>query len=186
MSTTKNYFVNAQTIIVIVAILAWGWMTFFHDKMFPEEASPRAEISHEIFSTCLNNQHRLVRVGAAVRNIGAGPLKLSASNHSIAQVSPPPTEQDLASVERDVGIAGSKPGLIVWPEFFEGPGNSLDIVLQPGELHEEFHDFVIAPSAKVVEVKSYFANDVQNQKDERMNWEETLKTIYDAGAAACR
>ncbi len=175
MNRFNDYFRNAQTIIVTVAIVVWGWMYFFHDKDSPDNESPDAEVSHDIFSTCLNSDNRLVRVKVEVRNVGDVQLKLSTNNHSIAQVSPFPAGEEFDNAIRDVGTTGSKPRLIVWPKLLKTPPYSTDAAdatLEPGAIHQQYHDFVITTSARIIELTSKFES-----------WQG--KTIHDVGDATC-
>lgn len=185
MSKLTDYFVNAQTIIVIVAILAWGWLTFFHDKVFAESSPARAEITHDIFSTCLEAKQRLVRVKAEVRNVGTVPVSWSESRHSIAQVDPSPAGQAADSLARDVALSGGAPGLIVWPETLAAASGSNQVTLEPKESVAQYHDFLIEPSVRVIEVRSTFANAARGNHSNESPWQGSMKTIYDAGSPGC-
>lgn len=199
MIQVKDFFFrNAQALILIVAILIWVWANYLHDKVFPDTTSPRAEaraeVSHVIFSTCLDSEHRLIRAKVEVRNVGPVEVKLSVNDHSIAQVSPSPAGKKFGDMARVVGPTGSKPGLIVWPklEAVEDEINkelrsteSTDKTLQPNEIHEQYHDFVIPPSLKVIEVTSTIKDTSLNEGKEIVNWEGEVKTIYDVGDPTC-
>lgn len=185
MSKLTDYFVNAQTIIVIVAILAWGWLTFFHDKVFAESPPARAEITHDIFSTCLDAKERLVRVKAEVRNAGTVPFSWSESRHSIAQVDPSPAGQGTDRLARDATLSGGPPGLIVWPESVAGTSGPTQVTLQPNESVAQYHDFLIEPSIRVIEIRSTFADASRGNDSNESSWQGSMKTIYDAGSPGC-
>jgi hypothetical protein len=185
-------FRNAQTIIVTGVLLVWGWMHFFHDRDVVGEEIPSVEISHEIFSTCLNEDNRLVRVKVEVRNVGAVELKLSEIGHSIAQVSPFAAGRDFDATIQKVGSTESEPQLINWPKpaelivrprSSENLSNSPAVTVQPNETHEQYHDFVITPSARVIELTSTFDVTPQSACAKIENCQ--AKTIYDVGVATC-
>jgi len=181
----RDYFVNAQTIVVIVAVLAWAWLTFFHDKVFADTPPPRADIAHDIFSTCLDENQRLVRVKVEVRNIGTVPVAWTENIHSVAQVAPMPQGQSVERLDRDVGASGSRPGLIVWPESFASPSRAGGISVGPNKRHAQYHDFVIEPAVRVIEVRSTFV-DAAGKQGDREGWHGSMKTIYDVGSPSCR
>lgn len=181
----KEHFVTAQTIVVIVAVLAWGWLTFFHDKVFADTPPPRADIAHDIFSTCLDENQRLVRVKVEVRNVGTVPITWRENTHSVAQVAPMPQGLSIDRLDRDMGTAGSTPGLIVWPESFASPSRAGGITVEPGKRHAQYHDFVVEPSVRVIEVRSLFGDAPAAQGDDQ-GWHGSMKTIYDVGSPRCR
>lgn len=181
----NDYFRNAQTIIVTLAILVWGWMHFFHNKEVAVSQLPSAEVSHDIFAACLNGATRLVRVKIEVRNVGAVELNVSENNHSVVQVSPFAAGEAFNHAVRNVGTTGIDPGLIDWPESLANLRYSSDVDLQPNEVHEQYHDFVITPSARVIELTSTFGGISPNEDGEVVNWDEDMRTIYQIGETTC-
>lgn len=170
-------------IVVAAAIVIWGWMHFFHDRFFPDEGIPSAEISHDIFATCLNSSKRLVRVKVEVRNVGTAQLNQLKNSHSIAQVSPFAEGTEFDNAVRQLETTGSEPPLMDWPEPLRNPVYSTDVDLLPDEIYEQYHDFVIAPSARVIELTSTFELTPQSTTEKIEPWQ--AKTIYDLGGATC-
>lgn len=185
MQVKDFVFRNAQALILIVAILIWVWANYIYDKEPTVIEIPRAQISHEIFSACLNSEQRLVRAKVEVRNVGPVEVKLTKNHHSVAQVSPPPVGKKFDDADhQDLGPKESKPGLIVWPEILaKSPPNSTEVSLQPNEIYEQYHDFVISPSARVIEVTSTFGVAPKRADDKIPPWQ--AKKMYDVGDPTC-
>lgn len=187
MMQVKDFvFRNAQALILIVAILIWVWANYIYDQEPPVIEIPRAEISHEIFSACLNSEQRLVRAKVEVRNVGPVEVKLTKNHHSVAQVSPYPAGQKFGDDARERGKTNSKPGRIRWPESGNSERNSTDETLKPNEIHEQYHDFVLSPSVKVIEVTSRFEDASPGEDKKKPNWEGgEVRTIYKVGDPIC-
>jgi hypothetical protein len=187
MIQVKDFFFrNAQALILIVAILIWVWANYIYDKEPPVIEIPRAEISHVIFSACLNSEQRLVRAKVEVRNVGLVDITLTKNRHSVATVSPSPAGKEFGDDVRDRGKTNSKPGRIKWPESGASESNSTDEPLQPNKIHVQYHDFVISPSLKVIEVTSTFEDTSSIGDEKKPSWEGgEVKTIYNVGDPAC-
>ena len=193
----KDIFWNAKTIVLVVAVLiAAGWY-LYSNKIFPfqDVGQSRVEISHEIYSACLDSEHRWLRAIVDVRNVGDVGFELSESDHYVSQVAP---AGEYAFPDR------ASTGFIDWPLLSHSPPSSNDVlskphkthnqtanfsiqpsddvVLEPNETHRQYQDFVISPAVKVVEVTSAFRKPSRS-KDEPVNWE--AKTIYDVGDTSC-
>ncbi len=101
----------------------------------------------------------------------------------MAQVSP--AGKKLGIAFRNGGSTGNKQGLINWPVLLHSPPNSTDEFLDPNEIHKQYQDFVITPSARVIEVTSTFKDTSLNKGEKIVNWEGEVKSIYDVGDATC-
>lgn len=187
MMQVKDFvFRNAQALILIVAILIWVWANYIYDKKPPVIEIPRAEISHEIFSACLNSEQRLVRVKVEVRNVSPVEVKLTKNHHSVAQVSPSPAGREFGDDVRDRGKTKSRPGRIKWPDSGHSESNSTVETVKSNEVHVQYHDFVISPSLQVIEVTSTFQDTSSVGDEEKPNWEGgEVRTIYRVGDPNC-
>lgn len=190
MIQVKDFlFRNAQTIILIVAILIGGWWFLSPGKKFP-----RAEISHDIYSACLDldSEHRLVRAIVDVHNVGPVRFKLLNSDLYVQQVVP--FENNLGEALLVGGETESKPGPFNWRQLLHIPiaPNSSDEVLKPNESHRQYVDFLIPPTSKVIELKSEvkvdrvtsFFENIWISTDEKISSGQA-KTIYDVRDRTC-
>ena len=189
MIQVKDFFFrNARIIISIVAIVIGGWWF-----LSPGKQIPRAEISNEIFSACLDldSEHRLVRAIVDVHNVGPVRFKLLKSDLYVHQVVP--FENNDGEALLDGGETESKSGPFDWRELLRiriAP-NASDEVLKPNESHRQYVDFLIPPSSKVVELKSEvkvgrvrsFPENIWKRKVEISSGQ--AKTIYDVRDKTC-
>jgi len=190
MFQVKDVFRNAQTIVLIFIILFGAWH-LLRDRLFPPEETrdPRAELTHEIHSACLDSENRWVRAIVEVRNIGHDPVHLSEHGHYVAQLVP--VEEKLRAALRSGGSAGSGLRVINLPEFLEpheidsqagdlSIAPSARVILGQNEAHRQYLDFLIKPSAEVIEVTSSFKDSSLNEDGVRVvSWEGTARTIYE-------
>ncbi len=190
MTQVKDFFFrNAQTIVLIAVILIGGWWF-----LSPSENSPRAQVSNEIYSACLDldSEHRLVRAIVDIHNVGPVRFKVLKSDLYVHQVVP--FENNRGEALLDDGETESKPGPFDWRQLLHIPiaPNSSDEVLKPNESHRQYVDFLIPPSSKVVELKSEvkvgrvasFFESIWINTDEKVSNGEA-KTIYDVRDMAC-
>lgn len=193
MFQVKDVFRNAQTIILIFIILFGAWH-LLRDRLFPPEETrdPRAELTHEIHSACLDSENRWVRAIVEVRNTGHDPVHLSEHVHYVAQIVP--VGEKLRVALHSAGPAGNGLRVINLPQLLEphAIGNqagdfaitpSAKVILGQNESHRQYLDFLIRPSAEVIEVTSAFKDSSLNEDGARVvSWEGTARTIYEIKA----
>lgn len=198
MSRFRDLFGNAQTIVLVLVVVIGGLWYLYSNRIFPfdELGRPRADVSHEIFSACLDEDRRWLRAIVNLRNIGAVRFKFSYSDHYVSQIAP---------AGDYVFPSGASTGAIKWPLLAHSPRDTSDDlskphkdharsdefsvrpadrkILEPGEAHKQYQDFVIPPGAGVVEVTSAFWNTSRSTKQKIESWE--AKTIYDVASTSC-
>lgn len=182
-------FRNAQTILLLIAILFGVWY-FIKKEFYPPEVvtDPRAVVSHEIFSACLDSEHRWIRTIVEVRNVGFDPVGLSESRHYYAQLVPAVDELSSALSQRRA--MGGDPVAIEWGSFaepreifnqgVEGSGvPAAGVVIETNESHRQYLDFVILPSVEVFEITSTFRDASGNEaRNAASDWTGEAKTVY--------
>jgi len=156
MIQVSDFFRNVRTMVLPVAILIGvliGAVSWFL-SLDPE--SPRVEVSHDIYSVCLDldSRHRFVRTIIDVRNVGPVRFKLSKNDLYVHQVVPfenPPGEALF-----DGGETESKSGPFDWRKllYIDNTRDLRSTVLNPNENQRQYVDFVIPPSSTVIELKS--------------------------------
>ncbi len=198
MSRFKDFFGNAQTIVLVLVVVIGGLWYLYSNKFFPFDnlGRARADVSHDIYSACLDGEHRWLRAIVDIRNVGAARFKLSNSDHYVSQIAPlrdyPLPEVAPTGAIRSPLLAHSPPDtddILSEPhrhhtrsdEFSIRP--SVKLILEPGEVHRQYQDFVIPPAVRFVEVTSTFLNTSRSTKEKIASWE--AKTIYDVGSASC-
>ncbi len=182
-------FRNAQTILLLIAILFGVWY-FIKKEFYPPEVvtNPRAVIAHEIFSACLDSEHRWIRVIVEVRNVGLDPVELSDSRHYFAQLVP--ADDELSSALSERRALGGNPVAIEWGRFAEPreifnqgveasavPAPS--VVVEINESHRQYLDFVILPSVEVFEITSTFRDASGGEaRHPASDWTGEAQTVY--------
>lgn len=198
MSRFRGLFGSAQAIVLVLVVLIGGLWYLYSNKIFPFDnlGHPRADISHEIFSACLDADRRWLRAIVDIQNVGTVRFKLGSSDHYLSQVAP---AGNYAFPD------GASTGSIHWPLLAHSPPNENDqrskrhpehsrdnefsmrpstrLALGPGESHKQYQDFVIRPEIRVVEVTSAFVNPSRSTDNGIVSWE--ARTIYDVGSASC-
>jgi hypothetical protein len=196
MMQVKDFFNNRPIIFLIVAIVI-GAAWYFS----PDQKSPRVEVSHEIYSACLDleSRHRLVRAIVDVHNVGPVQFKLMKNNFYVNQVVPF-EDGDGKSLIAD-GATESKSGPFGWRELLDidlkellktNSPDSVNTVLKPNNSRRQYVDFLIPPSSTVIELKSDVKVDrVLNfiEKPRRRIGDTgangQVKTIYDVRESKC-
>lgn len=179
--------------MLILAILFGAWY-FIEKEFYPPEVSvaPRAVVTHEIFSACLDDEHRWIRAMVEVRNTGRDPVELSESHHYYVQLVP--VDDELGAALLHDGSTGSDPVAMDWGRFVEpreileqSAGGTMTasarVVVESNETHRQYLDFVIAPSARVIEITSTFKDTAGNEnKNASTIWVGEAKTLYEIKA----
>jgi len=172
----KDYVDIVQKLVAIGAIVVAGWWFLIRG-----EGLPRADITHEFHSACLNSDIRWVRVIIDVQNIGHVRLELANSEHRISQVLP--LDRKISEALRDGEPIGTKPGRISWPELAHLSSDSRNEFLESGEIHTQYRDFLIPSGVKIIQVTSFFQNPVLSQNDQIVGWYAI--DLHDVGDTKC-
>ncbi len=186
----NDIFRNAQTILLILAIIFGVWY-YIKQEFYPEVAAadPRAVVSHEIFSACLDTEHRWIRAMVEVRNVGLDPIELSAGRHFYAQLVP--VDDELGEALHSSGATGSGLAVIDWGRYVEpreiksessasSTRRTAGVSVKSNESHRQYLDFAIAPAARVFEITSAFTD--ASGEGAAGNWSGEAKTIYEIKA----
>lgn len=186
----NDIFRNVQTILLILAILFGVWY-YIKNEFYPEVApsDPRAVVSHEIFSACLDAEHRWIRAMVEVRNVGLDPVELSEGRHSYAQLVP--VDGELSDALDYGGSTDRSLAMIDWGRYLEASGTRSEIAasstrraasasIRSNESHRQYLDFVIAPSVEVFEISSAFTD--ASGSGAAGNWSGEATTIYEVKA----
>lgn len=187
MSRIKDAFLNVQTLFLAVTIIL-GTLYLFWGKLFPPEPeprAPRAEVSHQIFSTCIDSTNRWARAMVEVRNIGQDSLKLAEGMHQVRELLP--ANSRLVGALAAGRPVGNERGTIDWSRFAESrkvsaagaaseESRTETPELASNEAFRDYLDILISPEAEVIEVTSHFRD--QESGDSGPLWQGSAKTIY--------
>ena len=166
----------AQKLFAIAAIIAAGWWFLIRG-----EGLPRADIKHDFYSACLNQNIRWVRAIVTIENVGEVRVSLSDSDHRISQVFP--VERKLAAALANGESIGSKPGRIDWPDIARVSTISTTEFLEPGESYTQYRDFLIPGNIKVAQVTSFYKNASVSRNDKDVGW--FAIALHDVGEKLC-
>jgi hypothetical protein len=166
-----------QKVIAIGAVIVGGWWFLARG-----EDLPRASISHDIFSACLNAQVRWIRAIVTIENVGLVRVELYESNHRVSQVFP--LDRRLAAA-LDVGKSiGSRPGRIDWPEVAAVDTTSSHEFLEPGETYTQYTDFLVASNIQMLQVASFYKNPAVTTETNEVGW--FAMALHDVGEEECK
>jgi hypothetical protein len=140
-----------------IAIVLGGWWTLFVLQRRRAHET-RAELKHA-FSLWTMGDRRVLRLAVTLRNCGEVPINPGTSHTSVQlQPTTPPEPQALAEKS--------------WRDFarIEHRWADHEIVIEPGETETYYHDVVLQPDLKYVQVSTVVA--CENGTDDGLNWDE--------------
>jgi hypothetical protein len=172
----KDHLDFVQKIIALVAVFVGIWLFFVRG-----ENLPRASISHEIFSACLNERMRWVRAIVTIENVGLVRVELFKSKHRVAQVFP--LDRRLEDALNNGGSIGSTPGRIDWPEVASVDIERSHEFLEPGESYTQYTDFVVPSGIQMLQVSSFYKNEAVTTDDNEIGW--FAIQLHDVGDEQC-
>lgn len=176
MESIKDIASIAQSLTTILAIIVsgfWGYWVFVKNR----QLYPRAKLSHSLLYRSLGEGKSLLHVVVTIQNIGEILLSLRMVETRIHQMIPLP-EEVAASVKQGIDpVSLDATEINSWTalgthrcqfqkHLFE---------VEPGEVQEIHHDFIIADGIRTVLIYSYLQNIKKRARD--IGWD--LTTFHD-------
>lgn len=172
MDTLKDIASITQSLTTILAIFVsgfWGYWLFIKNR----QQYPRVKLSHSIFNISLEGGKTLVHLTVIIQNIGDILLSLRGVETRIHQVIPLP-EPVTASVSIDINpVLSGATKINMWTELGRHRCDyQKDLFeVEPGEIQEIHHDFIIADRVKTILVYSFLQNVRKRNRD--IGWDLT-------------
>jgi hypothetical protein len=156
------------TSLGLLAAGLWSYLLFVKRR----QRFPRAELWHEVALIRRSPNHAILHVKATLRNIGDVLIRVIAAKVHVGRVLPL-TDEAMTKLEEgcDLVVAGEPD--IRWPTVGsrECPWSERPCEIEPGE-SDDFHiDIPIEAGSGLVEVYSYFQNEVKKGRD--IGWRHT-------------
>lgn len=173
MNQIRGFFGTAQAIVLLVVVAILSWKYFLHDIFFPEVPDLRVEVSHQIYSACLNQNTRWVRTKVTVTNAGSGPVELAPGEHHVAQIAPSDQFSETPKAQTKA---------FNWPTIVS-VSDSDATTLKLASSFDRDLAFLIDPSVRVIEISSTYKIAPSSEGNNTDPW--IAETIYDVGDSGC-
>jgi hypothetical protein len=174
ISVVKPYADLLLTIATVGALTVgaiWSRRTIFKKR----EEFPKIGLTHSIYASTINSQHRFLRVTLTIENQGQVLVRLDEVDTWLYQLNPWP--EDILDEQK---MLEPGQGHYRWPGV-QGVTNRIvetkKVEIEPGEMQDFSFDFVFEVGVRVVIVYSYVNNPT---KREGIGW--NLSTIHEAAA----
>lgn len=176
MENIKDIASIAQSLTTILAIVVsgiWGYWIFVKNR----QQYPRVKLSHSILYRKLETGKVLVHVTVTIQNIGGILLSLQMVETRIHQVFPLPKKAADAVAKGESPIAPDSTEIDSWTELGRHRCNFQKNLfeVEPGEVQDIHHDFIIPGSVETVLIYSYLQNIKKRNRD--IGWDMT--TFHD-------
>lgn len=164
---------SATTILAIVVSGFWGYWIFIKNR----QQYPRVKLSHSISHRKIDTQRILLHVTVTIQNIGEILLSLRAAETRVQQVLPLP-ESVADSMKKGADpVPVGETEISAWP-LLGCHGTNFQkglFEVEPGEIQELHHDFVVTGAIETILVYSYLKN--VSKRNREIGW--NLTTLYD-------
>ena len=172
METLKDIASIAQSLTTILAIFVsgfWGYWIFIKNR----QQYPRVKLSHSIFHRKLGSGKDLVHVIVTIQNIGEILLSLRMLETRIHQVIPLPQKVADSVAKGENPITSDSTEIDSWTELGNHRCNfQKDLFeVEPGEIQEIHHDFLIPEENGTILIYSYLQNIKKRNRD--IGWDLT-------------
>jgi len=176
METVKDIASIMQSIITMLAIIVsgfWGYWVFIKNR----QQYPRMKLSHLITYRRIEKQKILLHINVTVQNVGGILLSLNTEETRIQKVIPLP-ETVAECIDKGIDpVTAGESAICTWTllgsHVTSFQKNLFEV--EPGEVQELHHDFVIPDTIKTVLVYSYLKN--IKKRNREIGW--NLITFYD-------
>lgn len=154
-SVAKDFAATLQSFGILIGLF-WGGIWTYRLFIQNRQKYPRANLSHKINQTRIDDDKIILQVKVIITNIGNVLICLRSGFTRISQVRPS-CEEVVDSIKK---IEEKSCHEIPWPmiDKKEISAKKDDCEIEPGESEEICFDFVIDGDVETVYVYSYFAN----------------------------
>lgn len=166
-----------QSALTVFAIVVGGVFALFKLQVF-RTFEPHLTVTHEVHHRYVGDSYVHIDVTATLRNSSRVAVGLRQAEFSIQQVSPMPDEE-VEALYADV-FEDEKPVYLQWPvlESFPFEWDEGQMVIEPGESHQETFEFISLAYVETVLIYTYFQNPLSPRPPKSAEgWAAT--TVYD-------
>ncbi len=163
---------SCATVAAFIVGGIWSYWLFVQNR----QKYPRARIEHRIRHWRMGSGKTLLHVDMVVSNIGNVLISIVESRTTIQQVLPIAADlRETMEAGRDLVENGKSE--VDWPTIGQHDVRYKkgDCEIEPHEVQEIEHDFVVADDVRTVEVYSYLLN--EKKRKVPLSWD--LTTLYD-------
>jgi hypothetical protein len=175
----KDWASFGQSVVTIVAIMLAGWL-YFEQR----ESSLRANISQSVAHRQLTDEWAWVHVSTKLENVGKRVIQLNSGVVRVQKILPLDRKilSDLVEKKTNPILEGER--LVNWPSPTPEYEQSLDILIESGEHHTVYSEFIIPSKIETIQVYSFFKNKALSTNRIFRYWETqpigwSHVTIYD-------
>ena len=166
-----------QSAITVFAIVVGGVFAWFKLQAF-RDFEPHLTISHEVHHRIISDSYVHIDVTATLHNSSRVNIELGEADFRLQQVSPL-SDSQVESLYAEV-FAEEEHTHVQWPILSQvqrdwGKG---DLIVEPGESHQESYDFIVSTDVESVSLYTYFYNPGYREGSHTaQGWRAT--TVYD-------
>ena len=163
--------------IASFAIIAGGSFAFYRLEAF-RTFQPHLTIAHKISHRAISAEYVHIAVTATLHNSSKVKIDIREGFFLWQRIAPLPNE-DVEALYNQV-FANKESGYIPWSvgDAIERIWNKNDVIVEPGETHQEICEFIISTDVDSIAIYTYFYNPkFSNYADSAQGWGAT--SFYD-------